>query len=298
MAEKIDITELMAKVRKIRILTNRLIDDQLSGDYHSTFKGQGVEFDEVRPYEIGDDVRSIDWNVTARTGIPYIKRYSEERELTVLFLVDISGSQGCGGSAKTKSEVSAEVAALLALTAIQNQDKVGLILFSDKINQYIPPRKGRDSVMRLAREVLAAGDNATGGTDMTAALKYLNNVQKRRAVIFLVSDFIDCDNAENMLRTIAKRHDLICVKVMDEAEQSLPDAGLVELEDPETGDMVLVDTSSKQVRDAFAENAQRRTEELHNFFKRNAIEFLDVFTGKPYINDIRTLFKRRACKRK
>lgn len=298
MAEKIDITELMAKVRKIRILTNRLIDDQLSGDYHSTFKGQGVEFDEVRPYEIGDDVRSIDWNVTARTGVPYIKRYSEERELTVLFLVDISGSQGCGGSAKTKSEVSAEVAALLALTAIQNQDKVGLILFSDKINQYIPPRKGRDSVMRLAREVLAAGDNATGGTDMTAALKYLNNVQKRRAVIFLVSDFIDCDNAENMLRTIAKRHDLICVKVMDEAEQSLPDAGLVELEDPETGDMVLVDTSSKQVRDAFAENAQRRTEELHNFFKRNAIEFLDVFTGKPYINDIRTLFKRRACKRK
>lgn len=298
MAEKIDITELMAKVRKIRILTNRLIDDQLSGDYHSTFKGQGVEFDEVRPYEIGDDVRSIDWNVTARTGIPYIKRYSEERELTVLFLVDISGSQGCGGSAKTKSEVSAEVAALLALTAIQNQDKVGLILFSDKINQYIPPRKGRDSVMRLAREVLAAGDNATGGTDMTAALKYLNNVQKRRAVIFLVSDFIDCDNAENMLRTIAKRHDLICVKVMDEAEQSLPDAGLIELEDPETGDMVLVDTSSKQVRDAFAENAQRRTEELHNFFKRNAIEFLDVFTGKPYINDIRTLFKRRACKRK
>lgn len=298
MAEKIDITELMAKVRKIRILTNRLIDDQLSGDYHSTFKGQGVEFDEVRPYEIGDDVRSIDWNVTARTGVPYIKRYSEERELTVLFLVDISGSQGCGGSVKTKSEVSAEVAALLALTAIQNQDKVGLILFSDKINQYIPPRKGRDSVMRLAREVLAAGDNATGGTDMTAALKYLNNVQKRRAVIFLVSDFIDCDNAENMLRTIAKRHDLICVKVMDEAEQSLPDAGLVELEDPETGDMVLVDTSSKQVRDAFAENAQRRTEELHNFFKRNAIEFLDVFTGKPYINDIRTLFKRRACKRK
>ena len=298
MAEKIDITELMAKVRKIRILTNRLIDDQLSGDYHSTFKGQGVEFDEVRPYEIGDDVRSIDWNVTARTGVPYIKRYSEERELTVLFLVDISGSQGCGGSAKTKSEVSAEVAALLALTAIQNQDKVGLILFSDKINQYIPPRKGRDSVMRLAREVLAAGDNATGGTDMTAALKYLNNVQKRRAVIFLVSDFIDCDNAENMLRTIAKRHDLICVKVMDEAEQSLPDAALVGLEDPETGDMVLVDTSSKQVRDAFAENAQRRTEELHNFFKRNAIEFLDVFTGKPYINDIRTLFKRRACKRK
>lgn len=298
MAGKIDITELMAKVGRIRILTNRLIDDQLSGDYHSTFKGQGVEFDEVRPYEIRDDVRTIDWNVTARTGIPYIKRYSEERELTVLFLVDISGSQGCGGSAKTKSEISAEVAALLALTAIQNQDKVGLILFSDQINQYIPPRKGRDSVMRLAREVLAAGENATGGTDMVAALKYLDNVQKRRAVVFLISDFIDCENAEKMLKTVAKRHDLICIKVTDDAEQTLPDVGLVELEDPETGDMVLVDTSSKSVRDAFAANSQRNIEELHNFFKRNAIETLDVSTGKPYINDIRALFKRRACKRK
>ena len=187
----IDVKELMAKVGKIRILTNRLIDDQLSGDYHSTFKGQGVEFDEVRPYVAGDDVRSIDWNVTARTGTPFIKRFSEERELTVLFLVDISGSQSYGSVTRSKAELAAEVASLLALTAIRNQDKIGLILFSDKIVKYIPPRKGRQSVMRLVREVLAAEDDATGGTDIAGALKFLNGVQKRRAVVFLVSDFQD-----------------------------------------------------------------------------------------------------------
>ena len=170
----IDVKELMAKVGKIRILTNKLIDDQLSGDYHSTFKGQGVEFDEVRPYTVGDDVRSIDWNVTARTGVPYIKRYSEERELTILFMVDVSGSQSYGSRGRTKADLAAEVTALLALTAIRNQDKVGLILFSDRIVKYIPPRKGRDSVMRLAREVLAASEDAEGGTDIAGALKYLN----------------------------------------------------------------------------------------------------------------------------
>jgi len=187
---KTDVQELMAKVGKIRILTNKLIDDQLSGDYHSTFKGQGVEFDEVRPYAVGDDVRTIDWNVTARTGAPYIKRYSEERELTVLFMVDVSGSQSYGSRGRTKAELAAEVTALLALTAIRNQDKVGLVLFSDRIVKYIPPRKGRDSVMRLAREVLAAGEDAEGGTDILAALRFLNQVQKRRAVVFLVSDFL------------------------------------------------------------------------------------------------------------
>ena len=176
----IDVNELMAKVGKIRILTNRLIDDQLAGDYHSTFKGQGVEFDEVRPYEVGDDVRSIDWNVTAKTGLPYIKRFAEERELTILFLVDVSGSQGYGSSGRSKMELAAEVTALLSLTAIRNQDKVGLILFSDKIVKYIPPRKGSQSVMRLAREVLAAEDEAKGGTDLEGALKFLNSVQKRR----------------------------------------------------------------------------------------------------------------------
>ena len=201
-----DVKELMAKVGKIRILTNRLIDDQLAGDYHSTFKGQGVEFDEVRPYQIGDDVRTIDWNVTAKTGVPYIKRFAEERELTILFLVDVSGSQGYGSVRRSKMELAAEVTALLALTAIRNQDKIGLVLFSDRIVKYIPPRKGRDSVMRLIREVLAAEDGAEGATDVSAALRFLSGVQKRRAVVFLVSDFMDdASRYEKLLRAAARR---------------------------------------------------------------------------------------------
>lgn len=287
----------MAKVGKIRILTNRLIDDQLSGDYHSTFKGQGVEFDEVRPYEAGDDVRSIDWNVTAKTGIPYIKRYSEERELTILFMVDVSGSQGYGSRGRSKMELAAEVTALLALTAIRNQDKIGLILFSDRIVKYIPPRKGRDSVMRLVREVLASEDEAQGGTDIEGALRFLNGVQKRKAVVFLVSDFLIDKNYEKLLRATARRHDLVCVPVSDPAESDLPDVGLVELEDPESGELVLVDTSSKAVRGAFAAKAETEREDLRTFFLKTGIDTMNVQTDRPYINEVRGLFKRRARKR-
>ena len=305
-----DVKELMAKVGKIRILTNRLIDDQLAGDYHSTFKGQGVEFDEVRPYMAGDDVRTIDWNVTAKTGEPYIKRYSEERELTILFLVDVSGSQGYGSVRRSKMELAAEVTALLALTAIRNQDKIGLVLFSDRIVKYIPPRKGRDSVMRLVREVLAAEDGAAGGTDIAEALKFLNGVQKRRAVVFLVSDFMvegrgkreEGGNAEpsgfeRLLRAAARHHDMVCVPVSDPAESELPDVGLVELEDPETGELALVDTSSAKVRKAFAVRAGEEREELRRFFLRNGIDTLAVSTDRPYIDAVRGLFKRRARKR-
>ena len=316
-----DVKELMAKVGKIRILTNKLIDDQLSGDYHSTFKGQGVEFDEVRPYIAGDDVRSIDWNVTARTGVPYIKRFSEERELTILFMVDVSGSQSYGSVRRSKAELAAEVTALLALTAIRNQDKIGLILFSDKIVKYSPPRKGRDSVMRLVREVLAAEDDAEGGTDIGAALKFLNGVQKRRAVVFLVSDFLLSNHSpitkhqspstnhqapstphpapdyERLLRATARHHDMVCVPVADPAEAALPDVGLVEMEDPETGDLVLVDTSSASVRRAFAEKAAADQEELVRFFRKTGIDTLPIATDKPYIDGVRALFKRRARKR-
>ena len=305
-----DVKELMAKVGKIRILTNKLIDDQLSGDYHSTFKGQGVEFDEVRPYIVGDDVRTIDWNVTARTGIPYIKRFSEERELTILFMVDVSGSQSYGSVGRSKAELAAEVTALLALTAIRNQDKIGLILFSDKIVKYIPPRKGRDSVMRLVREVLAAEDAAEGGTDIVAALKFLNGVQKRRAVVFLVSDFLQTTATDptskqpndqtvfaRMLRATAHHHDMVCVPVSDPAEGELPDVGLVELEDPESGDLVLVDSSSAAVRRAFAERASAERDELTRFFRKTGIDTLPIATDRPYIDDVRTLFKRRARKR-
>ena len=306
-----DVKELMAKVGKIRILTNRLIDDQLAGDYHSTFKGQGVEFDEVRPYIAGDDVRTIDWNVTARTGVPYIKRYSEERELTILFLVDVSGSQSYGSRSRSKMELAAEVTALLALTAIRNQDKIGLVLFSDKIVKYIPPRKGRDSVMRLVREVLAAEDEAKGGTDVEGVLKFLNGVQKRRAVVFLVSDFITGNgergtghgergtgaSLERLLRATARHHDMICVPVSDPAEGELPDVGLVELEDSETGELMLVDTSSAKVRKAFAAKAASDREELTKFFRKTGIDTLDIATDKPYIDGVRALFKRRARKR-
>jgi len=300
-----DVKELMAKVGKIRILTNKLIDDQLSGDYHSTFKGQGVEFDEVRPYVIGDDVRTIDWNVTARAGAPYIKRFSEERELTVLFMVDVSGSQSYGSVRRSKMELAAEVTALLALTAIRNQDKIGLILFSDKIVKYIPPRKGRDSVMRLVREVLAAEDEAEGGTDIEGALKFLNGVQKRKAVVFLVSDFLapsaskqpnNLTTSSRLLRTTARHHDLVCVPVSDPAESALPNVGLVELEDPETGDLVLVDTSSSRVRAEFAARANAEREELEHFFRRNAIDTLPIATDRAYIDAVRALFKRRARK--
>ena len=314
-----DVKELMARVGKIRILTNKLIDDQLSGDYHSTFKGQGVEFDEVRPYMVGDDVRTIDWNVTAKTGIPYIKRFSEERELTILFMVDVSGSQGYGSVRRSKMELAAEVTALLALTAIRNQDKIGLILFSDKIVTYIPPRKGRDSVMRLVREVLAAEDEASGGTDIGAALRFLNGVQKRRAVVFLVSDFLmgngECiprakrvaegdalagvgtgASFERLLRATARHHDMVCVPVGDPAERNLPDVGLVELEDPETGELALVDTSSARVRKAFAERAEAEEEELRRFFLKTGIDTLSISTDRPYIDAVRSLFKRRARK--
>ena len=301
-----DVKELMAKVGKIRILTNRLIDDQLAGDYHSTFKGQGVEFDEVRPYIAGDDVRTIDWNVTARTGVPYIKRYSEERELTILFMVDVSGSQSYGSRTRSKMELAAEVTALLALTAIRNQDKIGLVLFSDRIVKYIPPRKGRDSVMRLVREVLAAEDEAKGGTDIEGALKFLNGVQKRRAVVFLVSDFLAARTTDNesrttsferLLRATARHHDVICVPVSDPAESALPDVGLVELEDSETGELMLVDTSSAKVRGAFAAQAESDREELTKFFRKTGIDTLEIATDRPYIDGVRALFKRRARKR-
>lgn len=307
-----DVKELMAKVGKIRILTNRLIDDQLSGDYHSTFKGQGVEFDEVRPYVPGDDVRSIDWNVTARTGEPFIKRFSEERELTVMFLVDISGSQSYGSVMRSKAELSAEMTALLALTAIKNQDKIGLILFSDRIVKYIPPRKGRQPVMRIVREVLAAEDEATGGTDLAGAIRFLNGVQKRKCVVFLVSDFQDRGDCgeetkssangqaaawKRLLRVAARRHDVVCASVSDPAERTLPNAGLAELEDPETGELVLVDTSDRRVRAAFAAQAAADGEALSRFFSRSGIDHISISTDRPYVNEVRALFKRRARKR-
>jgi len=249
----------------------------------------------VRPYVPGDDVRSIDWNVTARTGLPHVKRFSEERELTVMFLVDVSGSQIFGSGTRSKSELAAEITCLLAMTAIRNQDKIGLILFSDRILKSIPPRKGRTAVMRLVREVLAA-DETREGTDITAALRFLNNVQKRKAVVFLVSDFQDT-GYERELRVTARRHDVIACPISDPCEVALPDVGLIELQDPETGELLLVDTSSAMVREAFRTQAATESDQLLRFLRRTGIDFIRLSTDAPYIDDVRALFRRRARKR-
>ena len=284
----------MKQVGRIKILTSRLIDDRLSGEYHSVFKGHGIEFDEVRPYVAGDDVRTIDWNVTARTGHPHIKRFSEERELTVIFVIDVSGSQIFGSGTRPKSELAAEIACLLALTAIRNQDKIGLILFSDRIVKSVPPRKGRTAVMRLVREILATQETRQG-TDISGALRFLSNVQKRKAVVFLVSDFQD-RNYEKQLRVVARRHDLIACTVSDPREAALPDVGLVELQDPESGDLFLVDTSSRRVRKEFAEQATRERAALLTTLRRCGIDTLDISTERPYLDDVRRLFKRRQMR--
>lgn len=293
----IDTTTLMKQVGRIKILTSHLIDERLAGEYHSMFKGQGIEFDEVRPYTFGDDVRSIDWNVTARTGAPHIKRYAEERELTVIFLVDVSGSQSFGSRVRTKAELAAEITCLMALTAIRNQDKIGLILFSDRIVKSLPPRKGRTAVMRLVREVLATSEEARDRTDLNGALRFLSQVQKRKAVIFLVSDF-QATGYERTLRTLARRHDIIACDISDPAEFEIPDVGLVEFQDPETGELFLADTGSKKLRDAFRRNAEEDRATVARTLRRCGIDTLHLSTDRPYINDVRALFHRRARARR
>lgn len=289
-----DVKELMRQVGKIRLVTKRLVDEHLSGEYHSVFKGQGIEFDEVREYTVGDDVRSIDWNVTARMGHPYVKRFSEERELTVMFVVDISGSQCFGSTRRSKAEVAAEITCLLALSAIQNQDKVGLILFSDRIEKSVPPRKGRTAAMRLAREVLAAQETRHG-TNIAGALQFLNNVQKRRAVVFLVSDFMDKDYARQ-LRVTARKHDVICCPISDPREHELPDVGLVELEDPETGDLVLLDTRSPAVRQQYAAQSSAFRQMLADQFRKLKIDSISLSTDRPFVDEVRRLFRLRQTR--
>lgn len=290
----IDTTELMKQVGRIRVVTKRLVDEHLSGEYHSVFKGQGMEFDEVREYAPGDDIRTIDWNVTARMGHPYIKRFAEERELTVVFLVDISGSQSFGSGRRTKAEVAAEITCLLALSAIQNQDKVGLILFSDRIVKCIPPRKGRTAAMRLVREVLAA-EETRHGTDIVSALQFLNNVQKRKSVVFLISDFL-AEGYEKQLRVTARKHDVICCPISDPRETALPNVGLLELEDPETGDLVLLDTASRRVRERFASQGTARRTELMALLKRLKVDTLELSTDRPYVDDVHKLFRQRQAR--
>jgi uncharacterized protein (DUF58 family) len=290
----VDVKELMKQVGKIRVVTNRLVDEHLSGEYHSVFKGHGIEFDEVREYVPGDDIRSIDWNVTARMGHPFVKRFCEERELTIVFLVDISGSQSFGSLAKPKAEVAAEIACLLALSAVKNQDRIGMILFSDRIEQSIPPRKGRTAAMRLVREVLAA-EETRRGTDIAGALRFLNQVQKRRAVVFLISDFLDQDY-ERELRVTARRHDVIACVIGDPRENELPDVGVVAVQDPETGELIELDTSSARLRAHFQAQATRDQDELRRLLRRLKIDALFLSTARPLIDDVHRLFRQRQLR--
>jgi uncharacterized protein (DUF58 family) len=292
----INTEELLKEVKRIRILTRRLLDERLSGDYHSVFKGQGIEFDEARPYQPGDDVRAIDWNVTARTGEPFVKRFSEERELTVLFMVDVSGSQSFGTRGRSKAARAAELTALLAMTAMNNHDKVGLILFSNRVIHYIPPRKGQTAVQRLVRDVLAA-EETFEGTDIRAALRFVSATQRRKAVVFLLSDFQD-EGYEKELTAFARRHDVIACRVTDPAELNLPNVGIVELLDPETQQTVLVDTASAEVRQHFETLAADQRFKETKFFLRAGIDLLDISTDKPYVDAVRELFRRRALRRR
>jgi len=283
--------ELIKKLRKIEIHTSRLANDQLAGSYHSVFKGKGMAFSEVRQYQPGDDVRFIDWNVTARVGDAYVKMFTEEREMTVMLLVDLSASQRFGSSDRVKVEVVAEVAALLAFSAIKNNDRVGLILFTDRIERFVPPKKGRGHVMRVVTEILNAKPEGEG-TNLRAALDLLGSVSHRRSVAFLISDFI-ANDYERPMKVAARRHDLIPLSVVDPREEEMSDVGIALLEDLETGEELEVDTSDPRVRRAFAHMVARQRAEREQLFQRLRMDEVTIRTDRDYVRPIAELFRRR-----
>ncbi len=283
--------EILKKVRQIQIRSSRLVNDVLAGEYVSVFKGRGMEFEEVREYQAGDDIRTIDWNVTARLGHPYIKRFAEERELTVMFMVDLSSSGKFGSVRQFKNEIATEICALLALSAIRNNDKVGLILFTDKIEKFIPPKKGKTHVLRVIREVLYFKPEKKG-TNITVALEYLIKVTKRKTVSFLVSDFIT-EGFERALRITNKRHDVIAISITDPRELEMPNVGFVELEDAETGETTLIDTSDKKVRKKFDSLNTKNMEERARLFRTMGVDLIDIRTDRSYIGPIMKFFRMR-----
>lgn len=284
--------EILKKVRRIELRTRHLVDTVFSGEYHSVFKGQGMAFAEVREYQLGDDIRSIDWNVTARMGHPFVKVYDEERELTVMLMVDASASGDFGTVSQMKGEIGVEICALLAFSAIQNNDRVGLIVFTDDVEVFIPPKKGRMHVLRVIRELLYFRPSRRG-TDIGAALDYLNRINKRKSVVFLVSDFL-ASGYEAALRVSGKRHDLIAVVLQDPRERELPDVGLVELEDAETGREMLVDTSDQEFRYLFRQLNDRAEERRDQVFRSVGIDRVDIHTGSTYVDALMRFFRKRA----
>jgi uncharacterized protein (DUF58 family) len=284
-------SEIIKKIRRIQIYTTRAVQDVFAGEYHSVFKGRGMEFEEVREYQVGDDIRTIDWNVTARMAHPYVKLFREERELTVMIIADVSASGSFGTSKQLKAELVAELSAVLAFAAINNNDKIGLILFTDRVEKYVPPKKGITHVLRIISELLYYKPQGKG-TDITTALEYLRKVTTRQTVCFLVSDFM-AKGYERALKVAAKRHDLIAVSVSDPRERGMPSVGLVELEDPESGEIVLVDTRDKRLRENFSRLARRREAERENFLHSNGVDCIKVSTSEPYMKPLMRFFKAR-----
>lgn len=283
--------ELLKQVRQIEIRTKGLVNHLFSGEYHSVFKGRGMEFSEVREYQYGDDVRNIDWNVTARFGHPFIKVFEEERELTVMLMVDISGSLMFGSVSKTKQRVAAELSAILAFSALKNNDKVGLILFTDKIEKFVPPRKGNIHVLRIIREVLSFEPEGNA-TDIKAALEFMNNAIKKRSIIFLLSDFLD-EDYEEILRVVGKKNDLIGVVLDDRRENEIPPIGLIKFTDAETGEERWIDTSNKRVRRVMKEARREAIAKRNTMFLTSRLDRIHVQTGVDYIKPLVQFFRMR-----
>ncbi|MBR3939639.1 MAG: DUF58 domain-containing protein [Bacteroidales bacterium] len=287
-------SDLLKKVRKIEIKTKGLSKHLFSGEYHSAFKGRGMAFSEVREYQFGDDIRNIDWNVTARLNHPYVKVFEEERELTVMLLVDVSGSNSFGTRVQFKEELLAEIAAILAFSAIQNNDKVGVIFFSDKIEKFISPKKGSTHILRIIRELIDFKPDNTK-TNITEALRYLTNVIKKKSTAFILSDFYDT-GYEDALKIASKKHDIVSIRITDDREKALPDLGLVKIYDPETQQTLWVDTSSTEVRNNFADAYRQHSNYVNEVFRKYGIDNVEISTGQDYVKQLMRLFKQRERK--
>jgi len=286
--------DVIAKIRRISITTAKIVQETLAGQYQSAFKGRGMEFDSVREYQPGDEIRSIDWNVTARTGRLQVKKFIEERELSVMLLLDASSSCAFGSKDKLKGELAAEICSIIAFSAIYNQDNAGLLIFTDKVEKALPPKKGTNHVLRLIREALIFKPKGTA-TDISKSISYLNKVMHRRAVCFIISDFLT-EGYEESLSIASRRHDIIAVRIVDPREVELPDAGIVALNDAETGQELLVDTSSAAFRSTYRKDALDRLKKQEEFFTSSGIDHIDIYTDTPYINSLVKFFRMREKK--
>jgi uncharacterized protein (DUF58 family) len=290
----LETSELIKRVRKIEIKTRGLSRNIFAGEYHSAFKGRGMAFSEVREYQFGDDIRNIDWNVTARYNKPFVKIYEEERELTVMLLIDVSGSREFGSEEKLKKNIITEISAILAFSAIQNNDKIGVIFFSDKIEKFIPPKKGRSHILRIISELIDF-EPKSRGTNISEAIRYLTNAIKKRCTAFVISDFIQKDESlENALSIANNRHDVVALRIYDERETRLPDIGMIKLKDAETGDYVWIDTSDTKARNTYRVWWKKLSAQLDNSFKKSGVDYVNISTNHDYVKSLISLFKKRG----